>query len=213
VTVRATDGRGGAFALPLAEGDSVRLFARTRGVFTDGLGRRKSTSIGDNGTVLRVVKVLTAEGLELRSESGKVGFVSWDALRDREGAGHIRLTYGDAGTIDSSQGITSDEHINALPSGSKDAQGFKTYVAESRHRVRSYMVGSMGAEMREAQGRRPMGLPGPATTADARREVWANVVRNLERAPVKESALGRGSDPGYTRNVESLGCRGSGHFR
>ncbi len=189
VRVRATDGKGGAFALPLAEGDSVRLFARTRGVFTDGQGRRKSANIGDNGTVLRIVKVLPSEGLELRGESGKVGFVSWEALRDREGTGRIRLTYGDAGTIDSSQGITSDEHINALPAGSKAAQGFKAYVAESRHRVQSWMVGSMGAEMREALTRRPMGLPAPATTGEARREAWANVVRNLERQAFKESAL------------------------
>lgn len=189
VTVRATDGRGGAYALPLGEGDNVRLFARTRAVFTDGQGRRKSASIGDNGTVLRVVRVLTADGLELRGESGKVGFVSWDALRDREGTGRIRLTYGDCGTIDSSQGITSDEHINALPAGSKATQGFKAYVAESRHRVRSWLVGSMGAEMREALTRRPMGLPAPATAEERRREAWANVTRNLQRQPLKESAL------------------------
>ncbi len=189
VNVAATDGRGGNYSLALAEGDKVRLFARTRGLFTDEQGRRKSASIGDNGTVLSVVRVLPAEGVELRGESGKVGFVAWDALRDREGSGRIRLTYGDAGTIDSSQGITSDEHINALPSGSKAAQGFKAYVAESRHRVQSWMVGSMGEEMREAQARRPMGLPGPVTAEAARREAWANVVRNLERAPAKESAL------------------------
>ncbi len=189
VTVRATDGRGGAFALPLAEGDSVRLFARTRGVFTDEQGQRKSASIGDNGTVLRVIKVLPTEGLELRGESGKVGFVSWEALRDREGTGRIRLTYGDTGTIDSSQGITSDEHINALPAGSKAAQGFSAYVAESRHRVQSWMVGSMGAEMREALTRRPMGLPALDTAEERRREAWANVTRNLERQSLKESAL------------------------
>ena len=29
----------------------------------------------------------------------------------------------------------------------------------------------------------------------------------------EEHDTGRGSDPGYTRNVESLGWRGSGHFR
>jgi len=189
VTVRATDGRGGAYAMPLAEGDKVRLFARTRAVFTDEQGRRKSASIGDNGTVLRVVRVLPAEGLELRGESGKVGFVSWEALRDRQGTGRIRLTYGDAGTIDSSQGITSDEHINALPAGSKAAQGFSAYVAESRHRVQSWMVGSMGAEMREALTRRPMGLPAPETAEERRREAWANVTRNLERQSLKESAL------------------------
>lgn len=189
VTVRATDGRGAAYALLLAEGDKVRLFARTRAVFTDDQGRRKSANIGDNGTVLQVTRVLPTEGLELRGESGKVGFISWEALRDREGTGRIRLTYGDAGTIDSSQGITSDEHINALPAGSKAAQGFKAYVAESRHRVQSWIVGSIGAEMREALTRRPMGLPAPATAEEARREAWANVVRNLERQTPKESAL------------------------
>ncbi len=189
VTVRATDGRGRTFALPLAEGDNVRLFARTRAVFITGQGRRKSAGIGDNGTVLTVIKVLPAEGLELRGDSGKVGFVSWEALRDREGTGRIRLTYGDTGTIDSSQGITSDEHINALPAGSKAAQGFSAYVAESRHRVQSWMVGSMGAEMREALTRRPMGLPAPDTAEERRREAWANVTRNLERQSLKESAL------------------------
>ena len=189
VTVRATDGRGGAYTLALAEGDNVRLFERTRALFTDEQGRRKSANIGDNGTVLRVVKVLHMEGLELRGESGKVGFVSWDALRDSEGTGRIRLTYGDAGTIDSAQGITSDEHINALPAGSKAAQGFTAYVAESRHRARSWLVGSMGAEMREAQTRRPMGLPPPATAEESRQQAWANVIRNLERQQPKESAL------------------------
>ena len=189
VNVRATDGRGGAYTLALAEGDNVRLFERTRALFTDEQGRRKSANIGDNGTVLRVVKVLHMEGLELRGESGKVGFVSWDALRDSEGTGRIRLTYGDAGTIDSAQGITSDEHINALPAGSKAAQGFTAYVAESRHRARSWLVGSMGAEMREAQTRRPMGLPPPATAEESRQQAWANVVRNLERQQLKESAL------------------------
>ena len=189
VNVRATDGRGGAYTLALAEGDNVRLFERTRALFTDELGRRKSANIGDNGTVLRVVKVLPMEGIELRGESGKVGFVSWDALRDSEGTGRIRLTYGDAGTIDGSQGITSDEHINALPAGSKAAQGFTAYVAESRHRARSWLVGSMGAEMREAQTRRPMGLPPPATAEESRQQAWANVVRNFERQQPKESAL------------------------
>jgi len=40
--------------------------------------------------------------------------------------------------------------------------------------------------------------------------------RKVIRAQPITAALcifGRGSDPGYTRNVESLGWRGSGHFR
>ena len=63
-------------------------------------------------------------------------------------SGRVRLAYGDCLTIDSSQGLTSDEHVNALPGGSRSVQGFKAYVAESRHRVAAWLVGSMGAELR-----------------------------------------------------------------
>jgi len=187
-SVSVTDGRGSGHTLDLAVGDKVRLFARTRGVFTDDHGRRKSASVGDNGTVLEVVAVSPSEGLKLRGESGKIAFVSWTALQDKGGSGRLLLAHGDVLTIDSSQGITSDEHINALPSGSKAVAGFKAYVAESRHRVRSYMVGSMGAEMREAKGRRMSGLPA-LTPQEAAGEGWANLVRNLEKQPKKDSAL------------------------
>ena len=98
------------------------------------------------------------------------------------------LAHGDVLTIDSSQGITSDEHINAIPAGSSAVGGFKAYVAESRHRVRSYLIGSMGAEMREVRARRMAGLPTP-TPQQAEREGWDNLVRNLEKKPAKESAL------------------------
>ena len=30
---------------------------------------------------------------------------------------------------------------------------------------------------------------------------------------LRQAIVGRGSDPGYTRNVESIGWHGSGHFR
>lgn len=188
VDLAATDGRGNGYTLALAGGDNVRLFERTRAVFTDERGRRKSANIGDNGSVLRVEAVLPAEGLILRGESGKTGFVSWEALHERGGTGRLLLGYGDCLTIDSSQGITSDEHINALPAGSRAVQGFKAYVAESRHRVHSWLVGSMGAEMREARERRPAGLP-ELTPEQVSREAWGNLVRNLEKQPAKESAL------------------------
>jgi conjugative relaxase-like TrwC/TraI family protein len=188
MSLSATDGRGTGYTMDLAVGDKVRLFARTRGVFTDDKGRRKSASVGDNGSVLVVEKIDRHEGLTLRTDSGKVAFVSWAALQDKAGSGRPLLAHGDVLTIDSSQGITSDEHINALPSGSAAVSGFKGYVAESRHRVRSYMVGSMGAEMRQARTRRMSGLP-PLTPQEEAREGWANLVRNLEKRPEKDSAL------------------------
>ena len=184
----AMDRQGIGYTLALAEGDVVRLHARTRAVFTDGAGKRRSANIGDNGSVLQVEAVLPAEGLMLRGDSGKAGFVSWEALQDKGGAGRLLLGYGDCGTIDGSQGLTSDEHINALPAGSKAAQGFKAYVAESRHRVHSWLVGSMGAEMREVRTRRPSGSP-PPTPEQAAEAAWRNLTRNLETQPLKESAL------------------------
>ena len=188
MSLSATDGRGIGYTMDLAVGDKVRLFARTRGVFTDNRGRRKSASVGDNGSVLVVEKVDRHEGLTLRTASGKVTFVSWAALHDKAGSGRALLAHGDVLTIDSSQGITSDEHINALPSESAAVSGFKSYVAESRHRVRSYMVGSMGAEMRQARTWRMSGLP-TLTPQEEAREGWANLVRNLEKRPEKDSAL------------------------
>lgn len=185
----ATDQNGATYSLPLAQGDRVRLFARTRATYTDQQGRRKSANIGDNGTVLEVVKVHPREGLHLRGESGKVGFVPWSALRD-QGSDRIKLAHGDCLTIDSSQGLTSDEHINAMPAGSRAVQGFKGYVAESRHRVSSWMVTSHGAELREAMDRRPMGITTPVSAAD----LWGAVAKNLSRQPMKESALAFVSD-------------------
>ena len=188
VELAATDGSGSGYTLALAKGDAVRLFSRTRALFTDAQGRRKSANIGENGSVLRIEAVLPGEGLTLRGDSGKTGFVSWAALRDKAGSGRIQLGYGDCLTIDSSQGLTSDEHVNAMPAGSRAVQGFKGYVAESRHRVRSWLVGSMGAEMREARERRPAGLPA-MTPGQAEQAAWNNMVRNFEKQAGKDSAL------------------------
>jgi hypothetical protein len=53
-----------------------------------------------------------------RSYNGFLRFadVEWRRLADRE-TGLLMLGFGHALTIDAAQGITSDEHINALPRG------------------------------------------------------------------------------------------------
>lgn len=187
-SVVVTDGSGTGSTLDLAAGDRVRLFAQTRGIFVDDQGRRRSAAVGDNGTVLDVVAVDPKEGVHVRGESGKAAFVAWSALRDRNGSGRLLLGSGEVLTVDSSQGITSHEHIDALPAGSAAVNGFKAYVAASRHRIRHYLVGSMGAELREVHNRRMSGLP-QMSPHEADREAWANLVRNLEKRPKKESAL------------------------
>jgi conjugative relaxase-like TrwC/TraI family protein len=186
--VVATDGQGNGRNLDLAAGDRVRLFRQTRGVFVDDRGRRKSAVVGDNGTVLEIVGIDRSNGMRVRGESGKIAFVSWEALRDRAGTGRLLLGTGEVLTVDLAQGITSDEHIGAMPAGSTAIPSGKAYVQGSRHRVRHYLVGSMGAELREAQTRRMSGLP-QMTPPEATREAWANLTRNLSRIAEKDSAL------------------------
>jgi phage/plasmid primase-like uncharacterized protein len=205
VNIGVTDGQGNGRNLELAVGDRVRLFARARGVFSDENGRRRSAVVGDNGTVLEIVGIDRSNGLSVRGESGKVAFVAWTALRDRGGSGRLMLAYGDVLTVDTAQGITSHEHIGAMPAGSRAVTSGKAYVAGSRHIIRHHLVGSMGAEMREAQTRRMSGLP-QMTPAEATREAWANLTRNLSRVAEKESALAllQGAAVGKRKTAKAL---------
>lgn len=166
------------YDLKLAIGDRVRLFDRVNASFGDRGG-----VIGSNGSVLEILAV-DKHSVTLRAETGIEGRVKWETLRDKK-TGRIRLTYGDAGTIDSQQGITSTEHIDALPSGSKSVQGFKAYVAESRHRRKSWMVTSDGAERQEVVDRRPLGDGRVISDKD----IWENMSRNLSRQPEKLAAV------------------------
>ncbi|TCZ61141.1 MobF family relaxase [Roseicella aquatilis] len=186
----ATDGAGNAYTMAIAPGDRVRLFQRTRGTFTERSGRARSAVIGNNGSVL-TVRGVTKAGLRLETANGKVGLVTWDAFRPRgaEAGARLRLAYGDCLTIDAAQGITSDEHISALPGGSATVQGLKGYVAASRHRTTSWLVVSKGMELREVEDHRPLNAPAPEGREAVERALWENVARNLARQPVKESAL------------------------
>ncbi len=198
VKVDAQDQTGARFELALAAGDRVRLFDRARASFGGG----KAGNIGSNGSVLEV-RGTDAEGVTLRNVHGSEGKVRWDTLRD-QASGRIRLTYGDVLSIDAMQGATSTEHINAMPAGTKPVNGFKGYVAESRHRQATWLVVSDGAERQEVASRRPLGDPRPVREAD----VWANMARNLSRQPEKASALaflGRAKDVrrGTVRNLQA----------
>jgi hypothetical protein len=67
--------------------------------------------------------------------------------------------------------------------------GFKAYVAASRHRHTSWIVHtswtSKATEMYEVQQRRPMGIKDPVSE----RNLWADVAHNLLRLPLREPAL------------------------
>ncbi|MFC0389148.1 MobF family relaxase [Muricoccus vinaceus] len=178
----ATDKSGNLYTLDIGVGDRLRLFQVTRGLITDGKGRRRDVHIGDNASVV-TVRGIEAGGLTLETESGTRAFVRWDRLTDRK-TGRVNLSYAYCMTIDSSQGMTSHEHILAMPGGSSGLQAFKLYSGASRHRVSSYIVGSMAAEMAEVGRRRPIGPRQPVAIEEA----WENVIRNFSRAEMKELA-------------------------
>jgi hypothetical protein len=175
----ACDQSGVAYSLPLAVGDRVRLFARTNAAYAD----HSRGIIGNNGSVL-TVRAIDAAGVVLQNAHGHEGSVAWDTLRDRT-SGRIRLSYGDVLTIDATQGLTSTEHIQAMPAGTQAVTAYKAYTAASRHRRASYLIAADGAERREIAARRPLGDPRPIREAN----VWANMARNLARQPEMPAAL------------------------
>jgi hypothetical protein len=180
ITIKATDASGRTYDLALAEGDRVRLFRRTNARFevrgTDG-------NIGHNGTVLEVTAIAD-DGVTLRNAAGKEGLVVWSRLRTGTND-RVQLDYGDALTTNTAQGSTVTEHIHAMPAGSHLVSAFGAYTSGSRHRERSFIVTSDGAERAEVIGRRPLGDRREVNRSD----VLDNLARNFGRQPEKESAL------------------------
>jgi hypothetical protein len=94
------------------------------------------------------------------------------------------LGFGHALTIDAAQGITSDEHINALPRGTSGVTAFTTYVAESRSRGATWTVISEGALYEAERHSQPLGDITPITKED----LWARAADDMSEKPYK--ALG-----------------------
>lgn len=171
---QAIDQRGEQYDLPLARGDRVRLFRRTYGV-VEG----KRASFGSNGDVATVVG-RTQEGLLLRDKTGRVGAVTWNTLTDRK-TGRLLLGFGHVLTVDAAQGITSDEHINALPRGTAGATAFKGYVAESRARGTTWTMISEAATFEAVKRGMALGDNTPITSQD----LWEKVAEDLSQKPYK----------------------------
>ena len=176
--IKTADQEGRETWIDLAKGDHVRLFKSTGAMFADG----KGGSIGRNASVLEVLgcddKGMTARSLK----TGRAGRVAWSSLADK--AGRVRIAYGDVLTIVAAQGKTADEHINALPSGSKAVNGLQAYTSDTRHRHCSYIVTSEKAERQEVQQRRPLNDRREVTVD----EQWGNVGRNFGYQPTKDLA-------------------------
>ena len=176
-TYDAVDQRGEQYAISIATGDKLRLFRRTWARI-DG----KGGSIGNNGDIVEVVGRM-ANGLVLRDRNGRVGEVEWRRLEHKP-TGRLLVGFGHAMTIDAAQGITSDEHINALPRGTAGMTGFTAYVAESRARGATWTLISDEATFDAVRSRRALGDLTPITAED----MWTKVAVNMAAKPYK--ALG-----------------------
>jgi hypothetical protein len=165
------------FDLPIAIGDRLRLYRRTWGKING-----QSAHIGNNGDIVEVVGH-GAVGIRLRNKDGRVGDVDWRNLSD-ERTGRLMLGFGHALTIDAAQGITADEHINALPRGSAGITAFKGYVAESRARYTSWTMVSEAAVHDAEKRSRALGDARPVTHAD----LWQRIAEDMSEKPYK--ALG-----------------------
>ena len=94
LTLKATD-RTETYDLPLAIGDSVRVFDR---LYVE------REALASNGDVLEVREMSDA-GVKLRNEDGREGFIAWEKLQ--KFGGPIRLAHGYATTVDAAQSRTS----------------------------------------------------------------------------------------------------------
>jgi len=175
---QAIDQRGETYDLPIATGDKVRLFRKTYALIEG-----KPGFIGANGDVVEVVGQ-SVDGLQLRDADGRMGAVQWRALKDSR-SDRLLLGFGHALTIDSAQGITSGEHINALPRGTAGITAFKSYVAESRHVSQVYTVISEAAAFEAVKRSRAVGDKEPITTG----HLWEQVAKDMSDKPYKSLAL------------------------
>ena len=174
---QAIDQTGQTYDLALAAGDRVRLFRKTWGTVAG-----EAKQVGNNGNVVTVLAEL-ADGLRIRTQDGEVADVKWQKLLD-DNTKRLLLGHGHAITIDAAQGITSDEHINALPRGTSAITGFKAYVAESRARGATWTMISEGALFEAERRRQALGDNTPIT----KENLWTRAAEDLSYKPYK--ALG-----------------------
>ena len=116
----------------------------------------------------------------LRNKHGQDGEVQWRRLMDQK-TDRLLLGFGHALTVDSAQGITSGEHINALPRGTAGATAFKAYVAESRHVTQVYTMIAEAAVFEAVKHRRALGDATPITTED----LWDRVAEDMSQKRYK----------------------------
>jgi hypothetical protein len=177
IVVQAIDQRGEQYAMPIAAGDKVRLYRRTWGKI-DG----KGGYVGSNGDIVEVVDH-NKKGLILRAADGRTAEVDWERFRDQKTKRYL-LGFGHAMTVDAAQGMTSDEHVNALPRGVGSMTGFTGYVAESRAKGTTWTMIADGATFEAVRNKRAIGDITPVSSE----MLWDHVALAMASKPYK--ALG-----------------------
>lgn len=175
---QAIDQRGEIYDLPIATGDRLRLFQRTGARFDGRFGW-----LGNNGSMV-TVEAITETGLRLRNRHGDVGDVSWNRLVHQR-SGRLLVASGWAQTVDSIQGITSAEHINALTHGTSGLTAFRNYPAESRAEWETWtLIGEAGL-FETVRHARAIGEQSEITTE----QLWKQAAKDMAYAPRKPLGL------------------------
>ena len=172
---------GETYDLPVTAGDKLRMFTRTYDADTPG--RQKFLS--SNGDIVQVREILP-DGLRIRNEAGVEGRVTWAQMKAWRApkSSPILATYGYALTPDTSQSLTRGAAIWLLPEGSRQTNGNKNYVAQSRHRGEVHMVVSETHDRKDIVRRQMLG----AYQAPSHEDVVRNIANNLNRFSVKAYA-------------------------
>ena len=173
----AMDANARTYELPIAIGDTLRLYRRTHALFGKVFG-----AIGNNGNLVTVTGI-SDTGLTLRSEKGREGEVEWRRLSDPK-TNRLLVGFGHTLTVDSAQGMTSGEHINALPRGSAGISSFRSYVAESRATGLTWTVVSEAAVHEAEKRSRALGDATPVTADD----LWKRIGQDMSTKPYKALA-------------------------
>lgn len=177
IKIRATDGERN-YVMAIAKGDKVRLFKNTPVNRED----RKGGVVGRNGSIVEVIDA-DENKIVLQSKFGTIAHVPWKNLASEKN-GRTELSYGDAMTIHTAQGVTSNEHILALPAGSQAINGKSGYSGNTRHRIQSYILTNDSAEHEAVRKGRAINDARDVTLDDK----WANVAKELAYQPEKDSA-------------------------
>jgi hypothetical protein len=180
--ISSIDVAGNETKIEVAIGDKLMLYKKTQGVSEKS---NKKMVCGYNGSIVTLLDIdPMKEEMTVKTATDTVFRVPYKNIRDKE-TGALMIGYGYALTIDKAQGITSDNHINALLGGTAIIDAKKFYVNESRHRHRCVTMIDKEAELDNIKRKLAIG---EKLEGDTRSALVAFSTKNIERCALKENA-------------------------